>query len=302
MKCTMRTQTQPRQRLASSSLQQYLDSIKHNRILSREEEQSLTLAAREGDDKARQTLINSNLRLVVKIARDYQTQQNQLIDLIQEGNVGLLFAVKKFDASKNIRLSTYAQFWIRAYILKYLMDNHRLVKIGATQNQRKLFYNLHKEEQKMRQAGQSPSVSSLAQSFGVRESEIVEMQQRLGNQELSLFAPIGTDESDSCVLDSIASPDDGSDEVLDQKFAADRIKASLELFQENLTGRDSQIWELRMNSESPLTLQELGQVFSISRERARQLEGRILKKLEKHLGAEREFVEAYSYGKACVLN
>ncbi|MFA5623525.1 MAG: sigma-70 family RNA polymerase sigma factor [Bradymonadales bacterium] len=296
-----RTNNYKRQ-VATTSLQQYLDSIKSYQVLTREEEYALTRAAQSGDEISKKRLINANLRLVVKIARDYQSQNAQLLDLIQEGNVGLLFAVEKFDVSKNIRLSTYAQFWIRAYILKFLMDNHRLVKIGATQNQRKLFYNLHKEEQKFRQAGKTPTTAALAQSLGVRENEITEMQQRLGNHELSLFAPIGGEDSDNCVIDSIASHDDSAEELIDQQFAANRIKASLEEFEQKLTGRDSQIWQLRMNSESPLTLQELGNVFSISRERARQLESRILKRLEKHLAPEREYIDAYQFGKACVLN
>lgn len=287
---------------ANSALQQYLNSIRHYPILTREEEQELTYKLRAGDEKSRKKLINANLRLVVKIARDYISQNGQLLDLIQEGNVGLIFAVKKFDPEKNIRLSTYAQFWIRAYILKFLMDNHRLVKIGATQNQRKLFYNLHKEEQRVRQTGQEPTAKLLAENLGVKETEIIEMQQRLGNHELSLFAPQNNSDNDNCVIDAIAAPNNLQDDVIDQTRAADRIKESMENFEETLTGRDSQIWDLRMRSEKPMTLQQLGEVFSISRERARQLEGRILKKLEKHLHSEHEFIDAYDFGTPSALS
>ena len=173
-------------------LQAYLREANRYNLLTPEEEKSLSIRYREtGDKEAAYKLITSNLRLVIKIALEFQKYwMKNLLDLIQEGNIGLMQAIKKFDPYRGIKLSYYASFWIKAYILKFIMDNWKLVKIGTTQSQRKLFYNLKREKEKLRALGYEPGPKLLAEVLQVREEEVVEMEQRLGGWELSLDAPL----------------------------------------------------------------------------------------------------------------
>ena len=175
--------------LVADPVQRYLSEVRRHPILSRAEEERLAdhyLATQ--DERAELTLVNSNLRLVVKIAMEYQSGRLMLLDLIQEGNVGLIHAVRKFDPAKKIRLASYAQWWIRAYILKYLMDNYKLVKVGTTQAQRKLFYNLKREKERLSRQGLVPSPGLLARSLAVREQDVVEMSARLTGRSLLRYA------------------------------------------------------------------------------------------------------------------
>ena len=279
----------------------YIDTIKHYPVLTMEQEQELAEKAKNGHKPSFDKLVNSNLRLVVKIAREYKVHSANLLDLIQEGNLGLIFGVRKFDPEKKIRLSTYAQFWIRAYILKFLMDNHKLVKVGTTQVQRKLFYNLRKEQARMSVQGETPTTEKLAASLGVKESDIEEMQERLYAKELSIYAPQKNDE-DYMFVDNLQADMVPTDKYIDRRNSALHIKSRINDFRSRLKGRDTEIWDLRMNAENPMTLQQLGDHFSISRERARQLESRIIKNLEKHLKNDREFIDAYELGTPCILN
>ena len=176
-------------------LQRYLAEISNYKLLTREQEKELGIQVREhGDKEAAYRLVTSNLRLVVKIALEFQRVWMQnLLDLIQEGNIGLMQAVKKFDPYKNVKFSYYASFWIKAYILKFIMDNWRLVKIGTTQGQRKLFFKLKKEKQKLIDLGFEPKPKLLSERLGVSEREIVDMDQRLDGWDVSLDAPLKED-------------------------------------------------------------------------------------------------------------
>lgn len=281
--------------LVNDPVQRYLAEIRRFPILTREDEYRLACqCVLEDDRRAELQLVNSNLRLVVKIALEYQSSRISLLDLIQEGNVGLLHAVRKFDPEKNIRLASYAQWWIRAYILKYLMDNYKLVKVGTTQAQRKLFYNLNREKERLHRQGLMPTPQLLARSLGVRVQDVTEMETRLSGRENSLDAPLQDGERGT-LIDFVASDDPGLDDALANKQVSADIRQWLDEFAATLSGRDVDIWHRRMVSENPKTLQEIGDLFGVSRERARQLEARIMKKLTKFLGDRVENAETFEF-------
>ena len=268
--------------LVEDSLKRYLTDIRRHSILTKEEESALAKRYVAGDQRAAMQLIRSNLRLVVKIAMEYPSITTGVLDLIQEGNIGLMQAVRKFDPERGIRLSSYAQWWIRAYILKYLMDNYKLVKLGTTQAQRKLFYNLKKERERIAQKGIEPTTRRLAEALGVRERDVREMDTRLSGREVSLDSPISAGESGT-LMDFIASDEQGADEQHGRQQAALLLRAKLKTFRSTLKGRDVKIWDRRLLSYEPMTLQQLGDLFGVSRERARQLEARIVSNLGKYL-------------------
>jgi RNA polymerase sigma-32 factor len=268
-------------------LQRYLTEINRYQLLTPEEEKELLLRYHKNQDpEVAYRLITSNLRLVVKIAMEFQRYWMQnLLDLIQEGNIGLMQAIKKFDPFRGIKLSYYASFWIKAYILKFIMDNWKLVKIGTTQAQRKLFYNLKKEKGKLLAMGIDPAPKLLSEKFQVSEQEIIEMDQRLGEWELSLDAPV----SDSSAENHKAFLPDKSisqETALSQLQLRGLLKSKIADFQEKLTPREREIFEKRILTEEPLTLQELGDHFGVSRERIRQLEDKLLKKVKSYLESE----------------
>jgi RNA polymerase sigma-32 factor len=264
----------------------YLDEIKRYPLLSREEERDLSIRYREKDDvNAGYRLITANLRLVVKIAMDFQRYWMQnLMDLIQEGNVGLMQAVKKFDPYRGYKFSYYASFWIKAYIIKFIMDNWKLVKIGTTQAQRKLFFNLRKEKERLEAQGIEASPKLLSHRLDVKESEIIEMDQRLNSWEISLDSPLKEDS----FLPSADLPVD--DQLADQEAKA-ILHDKLVLFRQQLKGKESVIFDNRLLTEDPMTLQEIGDRFGISRERVRQLESRLKKKLKAYLEEEIEDID-----------
>ena len=264
-------------------LRRYLLEISKYSLLTRDEEQNLALAKETGDVKAAYVLVVSNLRLVVKIAMEYQkTWVTNIMDLIQEGNIGLIQAVKKFDPLKGIKLSYYASFWIKAYILKYILDNWRLVKIGTTQAQRRLFYNLQKEKAKLISQGFKPDPKYLAEVLEVREKDILEMNERLALPEKSLDVPAKEDYRYP-VKDIIPSKAPLIDEQLSDQEAKERFRKKLKEFHKTLRGRDRNIFENRLLAEEPETLQKIGEQYGITRERARQLEAKLIKKLKDFL-------------------
>jgi RNA polymerase sigma-32 factor len=262
----------------------YLDEIKRYPLLSREDERELAIRYREkGDIEAAYKLITANLRLVVKIAMDFQRYWMQnLMDLIQEGNVGLMKAVKKFDPYRGYKFSYYASFWIKAYIIKFVMDNWKLVKIGTTQGQRKLFFNLRKEKERLEAQGIETSPKLLSHRLDVKESEIIEMDQRLNSWEISLDSPLKEDSKDTykSFLPSDDLPVD--DQIADQEAKA-ILHDTLMLFKGQLKGKEAEIFEKRLLAEAPITLQEIGDKFGISRERVRQIESRLKNKLKIYL-------------------
>jgi RNA polymerase sigma-32 factor len=277
-------------------LQMYLLEIKNFRLLTREEEMELAVRVREKKDpQAVYILVTANLRLVVKIAMDFHRYWTRsLLDLIQEGNVGLLQAVRKFDPYRGIKFSYYASFWIKAYMLKFIMENWKLVKIGTTQTQRKLFFNLAKERDKLIAQGYDPEPRLLAERLDVKEKEIEEMSQRLGGGEVSLNAPVGNDGKE--VYGSFL-PDQnvGVDEQLFEKQKRELLLQKLKEYRAKLSGKELDIYDNRIMAENPVTLQELGDKYKISRERVRQIQERIIKNIKKWLTEEiQDFEDNFS--------
>jgi len=268
-------------------LQMYLLEIKRYKLLTREEEKELSIRYRENmDEKAGHRLVTSNLRLVVKIAMDFHRHWTKnLLDLIQEGNVGLLQAVKKFDPYRGIKFSYYASFWIKAYMLKYIMDNWKLVKIGTTQTQRKLFFNLGREKEKLIAQGFSPEPKLLAERLNVKEKEVLEMSQRLGGWEISLSAPAADDSKETY---GTLLPDSGMDvdEQIQHAQLRDILADKLKEFRKKLSGKEAVIFDRRILAEKPLTLQQLGDKYNISRERVRQIQEKITKNIKAWLKEE----------------
>jgi RNA polymerase sigma-32 factor len=277
-------------------LQMYLFEVKRYKLLTVEEEKELAIRVREHkDEKAAYRLITSNLRLVIKIAMDFHRYWTKnLLDLIQEGNVGLLHAVRKFDPYRGIKFSYYSSFWIKAYILKFIMDNWKLVKIGTTQSQRKLFFNLAKERDKLISQGFSPEPRLLAERLDVKEQEVVEMSQRLGGWELSLSSPVSDDSRET--YDSyIPDPSTGIDDQLSEYQSRQLLTKKLAEFRKTLSGKEADIFDNRILAEKPLTLQELGGKYNISRERIRQIQEKIIKNIKKWLKEKiPNFEEEYS--------
>jgi len=261
-------------------LQRYLSEISNYKLLTREQEKEYGIKVQEhGDREAAYALVTSNLRLVVKIALDFQRVWMQnLLDLIQEGNIGLIHAVRKFDPYKNVKFSYYASFWIKAYILKFIMDNWRLVKIGTTQGQRKLFFKLKKEKQKLIDQGFDPKPKLLSQNLGVSEKEIVDMDQRLDGWDLSLDAPY-KDESDTERIEFITPDSESIEDQVAKKQIEALLHNKISEFRKEMTPREMEIFDLRIFSDSPVTLQEIGDRYGISRERVRQVEKNIIKKI-----------------------
>ncbi len=262
-------------------LQRYLKEISKYRLLTRDEEIELAKRVQEGDREAAYILATSNLRLVVKIALEFQrTWMQNLLDLIQEGNIGLMHAVRKFDPYKNVKFSYYASFWIKAYILKFIMDNWRLVKIGTTQHQRKLFFKLKKEKQALINEGFDPKPKLLAERLGVPQKEVVNMEQRLDMWDLSIDEPV-THDSDT-QKGELLDIDDGApvDDLLGDRQLKKLVTENLSEFEKTLTPRERDIFKTRIFTDEPLTLQEIGERYNISRERVRQIESNIIKKMQ----------------------
>ncbi len=266
------------------NLQRYLAEINKYPLLSKEEEEALTKAYYETRDPVlAHKIVTSNLRLVVKIALDFQKfwMQN-FLDLIQEGNVGLMHAVKKFNPYKGVKFSYYASFWIKAYILKFIMDNWRLVKIGTTQAQRKLFYNLNKEKESLRALGFEPVPKLISKRLNVSEQDVIDMEQRMGSWEVSLDAPIKSDSEDS-YLEFLPSNEPGVESLIESQEMGEKLKEKLQEFAKTLKDREKVIFEQRLLTDEPKTLQEIGEQFGVSRERVRQIEARLKNKLAKFL-------------------
>jgi len=263
------------------SLSQYVDEIHRHPLLTREEEAELTTRyAKDQDPRVAARLVTANLRLVVKIAYEYRRSSKNILDLVQEGNLGLMQAVRKFDPTRGVKLSSYAAWWIRAYILRYILNNHRLVKVGTTQAQRKLFFNLKRVKARFAAMGQEQDIAEIAKILGVEEADVVEMDQRLASGETSLDAPVGdADGRESTLLELLPGNTQSQDEMVDRERLSERAISVMREVRNELTGTDVLIFDRRIASDSPLTLQELGDQLGISRERVRQLEARLVRRL-----------------------
>lgn len=267
----------------SDPFRMYLGEVAKHSVLTREEERKIaeriyTLQDKEAEHK----LVVANLRLVVKIALDYYSYHLNVLDLIQEGNVGLLRAVRKFDPERGTRFSTYASFWIRAYILKYLMDSWSIVKVGTKDSQRKLFYGLNKEKEKLERSGVTPSAEILADHLDVSPEDVEEMERRLHNGDISLEDQVfgGTEE----VIDTLSSDEDVEETVADRE-TKEMVRKKLVEFKKVLSEKERFILEYRIMAEEPITLREIGEQFNTSRESVRQLQTKITRNLTKNLRA-----------------
>ncbi len=264
-------------------LKAYLREISQLPRLTAEEEKDLALNfLKDGDLQKAYKLVSSNLWLVVKIAREYQKVAKNMLDLIQEGNIGLMEAVKNFDPNRGVRLPSYASWWIKAYIIKYVLANWRMVKIGTTQAQKKLFFNLSKEKAKLEREGFSATPKLLAEKLNVKESEVIEMQQRMGNSEFSVDAPLADDEnSDHHAVLANQSPN--AEQLLLREELDALIKKALSEFATSINNNQRVILQERLLQDNKKTLQELADQLNISVERVRQIENQVKDKLKTFL-------------------
>jgi RNA polymerase sigma-32 factor len=252
-------------------LKQYLTEVSRYPLLSREEEKDLAEKVFRYQDKdAARTLVLSNLKLVVKIALGYYNTYTNVRDLIQEGNIGLMQAVKKYNPYKGTKFSTYASFWIRAYMLKYIRNNWSLVKVGTTENQKKLFYGLQKEKKRLEAKGILPVPQLLANNLDVKEEDIEDMEKRLTLTDVSLDQPL-YESGEETMLDMVKT-NENIEEVVEEREKRKIADRRIAEFRAMLNERELYIFEHRIMTDEPLTLQEIGDHFNISRERARQIE------------------------------
>lgn len=268
-------------------LQRYLAEIRRFPVLSREEEHDLAVEYKEyGNIEAAYKLVTANLKLVVMIAREYQKSFKNLLDLIQEGNMGLMEAVKNFDPYRGVRFPSYAVWWVRAYMIRYIMNDWRMVKIGTTQAQRKLFFNLRKEKDKIEAEGLTVGPKLLAQRLNVKEDEVVEMEQRLASRDLSVDIPVGNNDDEATLLNFLPDHKQSPEEQFAETQYRDILSQKMEQFAAGLKDKELVIYRERLLTEEPLTLREIGEKYGISRERVRQIEERVKKKLKTYLKKE----------------
>jgi RNA polymerase sigma-32 factor len=271
-------------------LQAYMRDVQRYSLLKPEETHELAVKyVTTGDLDAARKLVTSNLRLVVKIAFDYRRAHRNILDLIQEGNIGLMQAVKKYDPYRGVKLSSYAAWWIRAYILRFILNNWRLVKLGTTQAQRKLFFNLKKEKARLSAMGIDPTPELIADRLHVTADEVIHMDRRLSSGEASLDAPVGGAGGEGRQSSRIELMADESHQAADEQLAEgelhDLLTEKIHEFGKTLTGKEAIIFEERLVADEPKTLQELGDRFGVSRERVRQLEKRLQGKIKTYLEA-----------------
>ena len=270
-------------------LASYMAEVTKHPLLTREEELVLARRLRDsGDVKAAYTLVASNLRLVVKLAHEYHRNPLSLLDLVQEGNIGLMQAVKKFDPERGVKLSSYAAWWIRAYILRYIMDNWKMVKLGTTEAQRKLFFKLRQEQERLLKQGVEVTPKLLAERLNVTEQDVRDMDQRLGNDEVSLDAPVTGSEDDRTTRGDRLLPNNAipADEALGNKELRELFRTKLAKFSEQLNEKEKYIFEKRLVADEPMTLQDIGAHYGVSRERARQLEAALMDRMRKYMREE----------------
>ncbi len=268
----------------------YMREVQRHPVLTPEETHALATKFVQTQDPAlAASLVTANLRLVVKIAYEYRRAYKNIMDLIQEGNIGLMQAVKRYDPYRGVKLSSYAAWWIRAYILRFILNNWRLVKLGTTQAQRKLFFNLRKKRAELQAMGIDPTDAEIAKRLNVPESDVTEMDQRLASTEKSLDAPVGDAEGRSIAkVDLMPSAAEGPETLMADGELQALLKDKLQDFRKTLIGKDKElaIFDYRLIADEPLTLQELGDKFGISRERVRQLEQRLTLRLRDFLREE----------------
>ncbi len=270
----------------SDSIDRYVAEIRKYPLLSREEEHALAVRLQdEGDVAAAHKLVVSNLRFVVKIAHEFRGYNMKLLDLIQEGNVGLMVAVKKFDPRRGYRLISYAVWWIRAYMRSFVMRTWSAVKLGTTHASRKLFFKLRSTKARMEQDGtEAPSPAELARELGVEESDVLDMEMRMAARDYSLDAETG--DSQTRMVERMANDDESQEERYAREEEKRLVARSVEGAMEKLSDKERYIVEQRFLADEPRTLNDIGEEFGVSRERIRQLEARAMDKLKLALGKE----------------
>lgn len=262
-------------------LSKYMSEVRRYPLLTKEEEMRLAkLYYDHGDKSAAETLVTSNLRFVVKIAAEYSKFGAKLIDLIQEGNVGLMHAVKEFNPYKGVRIITYAVWWIRGYIQEFLMRQYSMVRIGTTANQRKLFYQLQRQREELERMGFEQGVAQLSGRLGIPEDEIKTMHQRMTGRDLSLDQPLSSNESSSLMDFQSNTTDVGIDDMLGSQEEVHLLTENLEKLREELSEKEIYLLDNRLLSDEPQTLQEIGDHFGVTREAVRQMETRLMKKIK----------------------
>lgn len=282
------TVSEPTKSITSADpLVMYLNEIRRYKVLTKEEETALAKRYFESKEPhAAEALVKANLRFVVKIAAEYSKFGAKMIDLIQEGNVGLMHAVREFNPYKGARLITYAVWWIRGYIQEYLMRQYSMVRIGTTQNQRKLFYQLQKEKEALDAMGIEPSAALIGSRLGIPEDEVRDMAMRMSGRDVSLDRPLDDDSGTSLGDLQKNNNDQPLDEVLAREEQLEILKRKIEEIRPELSAREKIILDERILNDDPLTLQEIGEKHGITREAVRQMEARLLKKIKSKMESE----------------
>ncbi len=262
----------------------YLNEIRKYNVMTREQEQIVAKHYFETkDSQSAQELVKANLRFVVKIAAEYSKFGAKMIDLIQEGNVGLMHAVKEYNPYKGVRLITYAVWWIRGYIQEYLMKQFSMVKIGTTPNQRKLFYQLQKQKAELEKMG-LVSAEAISEKLGIPIEEVESMQSRLTQRDVSLDKPLGDDGSLTLQDLQKGHEEFPVDEKMAQAEMVELLKSKIDEIRPLLNEKETIILDERLLSDDPLTLQEIGEKYKITREAVRQAEARLMKKIKERMG------------------
>jgi RNA polymerase sigma-32 factor len=266
------------------ALSAYFAEVGKYPLLTAEEERELAVRVHDhGDPEAAQQLVLSNLRLVVKIAMEYRRVWTNALDLIQEGNVGLLQGVKRFDPGRGVKLSSYSAYWIRAYILKYLIDNIRMVRVGSSRAERKLFFRLNRARRELESAGFAPEPVLLAEKLDVKEEEVIDMERRLAEGDLSLDAPVGDESGSASFGDFLAAESESTEAVVADREMLATFRAHVDKFGETVDERERIILAERVLADPPKTLREIGEQFGLTRERVRQIEKKLVDRLREYL-------------------
>jgi RNA polymerase sigma-32 factor len=279
----LESSTDDSQLIRYDPLRHYLLEISKYEPLNPEEEQKLARLFRDHQDKeAGRKLVTSNLKLVVRLAFLYNKVYANLMDLVQEGNIGLLQAVKKFDPDRGTRLPTYASWWIKAYIIKFILDNFRMVRVGTTNDRRKVLLNLRKEKQRLEAQGIASSSHRLAEALNVSEEDVIAVESSIQSYDLSLDQKI-SDDSGASFLDSMAS----TEELIDEKLASgelkDLIESKFKSFADTLSEKERMILQKRLIAEEPLTLQAIADLFGVTREAIRVSEKKLIDKIKSYM-------------------
>lgn len=271
----------------------YMQEVRKYPVLTEEEEKKLAIRYREtGDLEAAYKLTTANLMMVIKIAMTFKREWQNLMDLVQEGNIGLMKAVKNFDPFRGVRLSAYATWWIKSYILKHILDNWRLVRVGTTNARRKLLFNLKREKEKLEREGFDPTTKLLAERFGVDEGEVIDVSASIGAMDVSIDTPARPD-SPMTPAQTLSQGGQSVEEHVELSQFQDILNENIENFKNELNENEIEILNQRVLSEDPLSLQEIGDRRGVTREAVRQAEQRLLKKFKTFI--EENMPEAADY-------